>query len=95
MIDAHKNLNISYFATQKSWYTYQLKTSTGKTISEITSSSLNAAFPNSEEAGPLRIGGTFVDENYGVLYFHSDDNALTLALKNIKGDIVRSLSVQN
>ena len=74
---------------------YQLKTSTGKTISEITSSSLNAAFPNSEEAGPLRIGGTFVDENYGVLYFHSDDNALTLALKNIKGDIVRSLSVQN
>ena len=74
---------------------YQLKTSTGKTISEITSSSLNAAFPNSEEAGPLRIGGTFVDENYGVLYFHSDDNALTLALKNIKGEIVRSLLVQN
>ena len=74
---------------------YQLKTSTGKTISEITSSSLNAAFPNSEEAGPLRIGGTFVDENYGVLYFHSDDDALTLALKNIKGEIVRSLLVQN
>ncbi len=74
---------------------YQLKTNTGKTISEITSSSLNAAFPNAEEAGPLRIGGTYVDENYGALYFHNDDNALTLALKNIKGQIVRSLSVQN
>ena len=74
---------------------YQLKTNTGKTISEITSSSLNAAFPNSEEAGPLRIGGTYVDENYGALYFHSNDNALTLALKNIKGEIVRSLLVQN
>ena len=74
---------------------YQLKTNTGKTISEITSSSLNAAFPNAEEAGPLRVGGTFVDENYGALYFHSDDNALTLALNNIKGEIVRSLLVQN
>ena len=74
---------------------YQLKTNTGKTISEITSSSLNAAFPNSEEAGPLRIGGTYVDENYGALYIHSGDNALTLTLKNMKGEIVRSLLVQN
>ena len=74
---------------------YQLKTNTGKTISEITSSSLNAAFPNAEEAGPLRLGSTFVDENYGALYFHSDDNTLTLILKNMKGEIVRSLLVQN
>ena len=73
---------------------YQLKTNTGKIISEITSSSLNAAFPNAEEAGPLRIGATFVDENYGALYIHSDDNALTLALKNMKGEIVRSLLVE-
>ena len=74
---------------------YQLKTSTGKIITEITSSSLNAAFTNAEESGPLRIGGTFVDENYGALYIHSGDNELTLTLKNMKGEIVRSLLVQN
>ena len=72
---------------------YQLKTSMGKIITEITSSSLNAAFTNAEESGPLRIGGTFVDENYGALYIHGDENAITLALKDMKGEIVRSLLV--
>ena len=72
---------------------YQLKTSTGKIITEITSSSLNAAFTNAEESGPLRIGSTFVGENYGALYIHGDENAITLALKNMKGEIVRSLLV--
>ena len=73
---------------------YQLKTSTGKIITEMTSSSLNAAFTNAEESGPLRIGGTFVDENYGALYFDGNENALSLAIKNMKGDIVRSLLVE-
>ena len=73
---------------------YQLKTSTGKIITEITSSSLNAAFTNAEESGPLRIGGTFVGENYGALYIHGDENAITLAIKNMKGEIVRSLLVE-
>ncbi len=74
---------------------YQLKTNNGKTITEITSSSLNSAFPNSEEAGPLRIGGTFVDENYGALYIHTTENTITASLKNIRGEIVRSLLVEN
>jgi len=74
---------------------YQLKTNNGKIITEITSSSLNSAFPNSEEAGPLRIGGTFVDENYGALYIHTTENTMTASLKNIRGEIVRSLLVEN
>ena len=74
---------------------YQLKTNNGKTITEITSSSLNSAFPNAEEAGPLRIGGTFVDENYGALYIHTNENTITASLKNIRGEIVRSLLVEN
>ena len=74
---------------------YQLKTNNGKTITEITSSSLNSAFPNAEEAGPLRIGGTFVDENYGALYIHTTENTITASLKNIRGEIVRSLLVEN
>ena len=74
---------------------YQLKTNNGKTITEITSSSLNSAFPNAEEAGPLRIGGTFVDENYGALYIHTTENKMTASLKNIRGEIVRSLLVEN
>ena len=55
---------------------------------------MNAAFPNAEEAGPLRIGATFVDENYGALYIHGDENAITLAIKDMKGEIVRSLLVE-
>ena len=74
---------------------YQLKTNNGKIITEITSSSLNSAFPNAEEAGPLRIGGTFVDENYGALYIHTTENKMTASLKNIRGEIVRSLLVEN
>ena len=74
---------------------YQLKTNNGKIITEITSSSLNSAFPNSEEAGPLRIGGTFVDENYGALYIHTTENKMTASLKNIRGEIVRSLLVED
>ena len=74
---------------------YQLKTNNGKIITEITSSSLNSAFPNAEEAGPLRIGGTFVDENYGALYIHTTENTITASLKNIRGEIVRSLLVEN
>ena len=73
---------------------YQLKTNSGKIISEITSSSLNAAFPNAEEAGPLRIGSTFVEENYGALYIDTANNTMTGVLKNMNGEIVRSLLVQ-
>ena len=48
---------------------YKIKTNNNKIISEMTSSSLNASFPNKEEYGPLRVGGTYIDENYGVIIF--------------------------
>ena len=41
----------------------------------MTSSSLNLSFTNDEEAGPLRIGPTFVQENYGDCLLYTSDAA--------------------
>jgi alkaline phosphatase D len=74
---------------------YQLQTEKGKTISELTSSSLNASFFNGEEFGPLRIGNTFVEENYGVIIFDNLKNRMSVTLKNKKGEILQSLLIEN
>lgn len=74
---------------------YQLITKKGKTISEMTSSSLNASFPNSEEFGPLRIGKTFVEENYGSITINSMKNTISVNLKNLDGQILQSLIIEN
>ena len=74
---------------------YELQTDRGKTISEMTSSSLNASYPNLEEAGPLRIGNTFVEENYGVITIDNIKNMMSVTLKNIKGEILQSLLIEN
>ena len=73
---------------------YQLKTKKGNVISEMTSSSLNASFLNREEAGPLRVGDTFVEENYGAVYLDGIKNTLTVMLKNIDGKILQSLKLE-
>ena len=72
---------------------YQLKTDKGNLISEVTSSSLNASYPNSEEAGPYRIGSTFVEENYGAIYLNNKSDTLTISLKNINGSHLASIKV--
>jgi len=73
---------------------YQLKTKKGNTISEVTSSSLNSSYPtNPEEAGPLRIGSTYINENYGGLYFNDKSDTLTISLKNINGGHLASIKV--
>ena len=72
---------------------YQLKTDKGNLISEVTSSSLNASYPNSEEAGPYRIGSTFVEENYGAIYLNDKSDTLTISLKNINGSYLASIKV--
>jgi hypothetical protein len=36
-----------------------------------------------------------VDENYGALYIHTTENKMTASLKNIRGEIVRSLLVED
>tara|TARA_B100000579_G_C22805362_1_gene842186 strand:+ start:138 stop:1181 length:1044 start_codon:yes stop_codon:yes gene_type:complete len=74
---------------------YQFKTKKGNIISEMTSSSLNASFPNLEESGPLRIGNTFVEENYGTIYINGLRNILTVMLKNINGKTLQSLEIKN
>ena len=67
---------------------YQLKTKTNKIISEMTSSSLNVPYSNSEEPGPLRVGGTYSRENYGVIQLDELQDSISVSLKNIKGEVV-------
>ena len=58
-------------------------------------SSLNASFPNEEEYGPLRVGKTFIEENYGVIIVDSNDNDMFVGIKNINGEIVRNITISN
>ena len=74
---------------------YKFKTARNKVISEATSSSLNASFPNEEEYGPLRIGKTFIEENYGVILFNSENNEMFVGLKNVNGEVVRKTTISN
>ena len=74
---------------------YKIKTNNNKIISEMTSSSLNASFPNKEEYGPLRVGGTYIGENYGVIILNSKENYMSVSLKNIDGKIVKSFTIEN
>ena len=72
---------------------YQLTSSSGKNIVEMTSSSLNLSFTNDEEAGPLRVGSTFVQENYGEILLNKLTNKLTVNLKDNQGIIVQSVDL--
>ena len=74
---------------------YKFKTAEGKVISEVTSSSLNASFPNEEEYGPLRIGKTFNEENYGVIFFDNRSNNMFVDLKNIDGKAIKNITIGN
>jgi len=72
---------------------YELKTKSNKIISEMTSSSLNVPYSNSEEPGPLRIGGTYSKENYGVIQMYESKDSLSVMLKNIKGEVINSFKL--
>ena len=72
---------------------YQLKTKSNKIISEMTSSSLNVPYSNPEEPGPLRIGGTYSKENYGVIQMYESKDSLSVMLKNIKGEVINSFKL--
>ena len=69
---------------------YELKTKSDKIISEMTSSSLNVPYSNSEEPGPLRIGSTYSKENYGVIQLVESQDSISVMLKNIRGEVVNS-----
>ena len=72
---------------------YQLTSASGKNIVEMTSSSLNLSFTNDEEAGPLRVGPTFVQENYGEILLDKQLNKLTVNLKDNQGNIIQSVDI--
>ncbi len=72
---------------------YELKTKSNKIISEMTSSSLNVPYSNSEEPGPLRIGGTYSKENYGLIQMYESKDSLSVMLKNIKGEVINSFKL--
>ena len=59
----------------------------------MTSSSLNLSFTNDEEAGPLRVGSTFVQENYGEILLDKLSNELTVNLKDNQGRIIQSVDI--
>ena len=72
---------------------YQLTSASGKNIVEMTSSSLNLSFTNNEEAGPLRVGPTFVQENYGEMLLNKETNEMTVNLKDNQGQIIQSVDL--
>ena len=65
---------------------YRDKTKNGNELYELTSSSLNLAagklFKAKEEAGPNRIGPTYLMENYGTLEINNNKNVL-LSIKDL------------
>ena len=46
-----------------------------------------------EEYGPLRIGNTFIEENYGVIHFNIENNDMFVVLKNVNGK--RNTTISN
>jgi len=72
---------------------YQLTTTLEKNIIEMTSSSLNLSFTNDEEAGPLRVGPTFVQENYGEILLNKETNEMTVNLKDNQGNKIQTVKV--
>ena len=72
---------------------YELKTKSNKIISEMTSSSLNVPYSSYEEPGPLRIGSTYSEENYGVIKLVESQDSISVMLKNIRGEVVTSFKL--
>lgn len=72
---------------------YRLTTNSNKNIIEMTSSSLNLSFANEEEAGPLRVGPTFVQENYGEILLNKTSNSLIVNLKDNQGKIIQTSDI--
>ena len=63
-------------------------------LHEITSSSLNLPIPNaSEEAGPHRVGGTFLPVNYGDLRIDWERRRLRFSIRDAEGQSVHRLTI--
>ena len=73
---------------------YQLTTPAGNKIYEITSSPLNADTFPVEEDGPLRLGATYPDSNFGLITIDTVLNTMLVELKDGDGENVNSLTVK-
>ena len=51
------------------------------------------SFTNDEEAGPLRVGPTFVQENYGEMLLNKMTSKLTVNLKDNEGNIIQTVDL--
>lgn len=61
---------------------------------EVTSSSLNLPIRNAtEEAGPYRLGATFLGENFGEVVVDWEREALALRVLDLEGQAVRELTL--
>jgi len=73
---------------------YQLTTPAGNTIHEITSSPLNAITFPEEENGPLRLGATYPDSNFGLITIDTAQNTMLVELKDGNGENVNSFTIK-
>ena len=73
---------------------YQLTTPAGNTIHEITSSPLNATTFPEEEDGPLRLGATYPDSNFGLITIDTAQNTMLVELKDKNGENVNSFTIE-
>ena len=60
---------------------------------EITSSSMNRPYGQSDESGPYQLDTMYTKENFGLLRIDWKANEITLAVHDLAGKPVRSLSV--
>ena len=87
--------NIVFLTGDRHWVgIYQSIKKDGNKIHEITSSLLNASTFPGEENGPLRIGTTYTDINFGLITINTSKNILRGELINNSGEIINSIKVE-
>lgn len=63
-------------------------------LSEATSSGLNKVYAAAKEPGPNRIGDLLAEANFGTINIGWPERKLTLALRDVRGEVRRSLELR-
>lgn len=66
---------------------YRLDDVVGYPLYEVTASSFNRSYPNDEEAGPHRVGPTFVGENFALIDIDWEAGALSVSVRDNEGGL--------
>jgi alkaline phosphatase D len=69
---------------------YALRDDVDYPIFEMTSSSLNRAYSDPNERGPLQLNAMFGKPNYATISFNWVDRFVSLEIKDMTGEVVRS-----